>query len=184
MKDNNKTIYDSTSKLNISSNDSANVNIKAYIQDVKKWSAETPYLYNLQIILKNKKGEVIESISKMVGFRNIQISNAQLLVNGQPIIIKGVNRHEHDYETGHVVSRKSMIQDIEIMKSNNIDEFDINNGKLIYTKSKSKAPLSKKHLLNSLNDFYKNDVEMADQLTKFIMDSRLEVTKEQIKHKD
>ena len=70
------------------------------------------------------------------------------------------------------------------MKSNNIDEFDINNGKLIYTKSKSKAPLSKKHLLNSLNDFYKNDVEMADQLTKFIMDSRLEVTKEQIKHKD
>ncbi len=71
-----------------------------------------------------------------------------------------------------------------IMKSNNIDEFDINNGKLIYTKSKSKAPLSKKHLLNSLTDFYKNDVEMADQLTKFIMDSRLEVTKEQIKHKD
>ena len=70
------------------------------------------------------------------------------------------------------------------MKSNNIDEFDINNGKLIYTKSKSKAPLSKKHLLNSLTDFYKNDVEMADQLTKFIMDSRLEVTKEQIKHKD
>ena len=42
----------------------------------------------------------------MVGFRNVQISNAQLLVNGQPIIIKGVNRHEHDYKTGHVVSKK------------------------------------------------------------------------------
>ena len=72
----------------------------------------------------------------------------------------------------------------KVKYADNIDEFDINNGKLIYTKSKSKAPLSKKHLLNSLNDFYKNDVEMADQLTKFIMDSRLEVTKEQIKHKD
>ena len=121
LKDNNKTIYDLTSELNISSNDSSNINIKAYIPDVKKWSAETPYLYNLQIILKDKKGEVIESISKMVGFRNVQLSNAQLLVNGQPIIIKGVNRHEHDYKTGHVVSKKSMIQDIEIMKSNNIN---------------------------------------------------------------
>lgn len=121
LKDYNKTIYNLTSELNISSNDSSNVNIKASIPDVKKWSAETPYLYNLQIILKNKKGEVIESISKMVGFRNVQINNAQLLVNGQPIIIKGVNRHEHDYKTGHVVSKKSMIQDIQIMKSNNIN---------------------------------------------------------------
>ena len=71
--------------------------------------------------IKNKKGLVIESISKMVGFRNIQINNSQLLINGQPIIIKGVNRHEHDYKTGHVVSRESMIQDIKIMKSNNIN---------------------------------------------------------------
>ena len=121
LKDNDKTIYDLTSKLNISSNDSSNIHLKAYIPNVNKWSAEKPYLYNLQIILKNKKGEVIETISKMVGFRNVQISNAQLLVNGQPIIIKGVNRHEHDYKTGHVVSKKSMIKDIEIMKSNNIN---------------------------------------------------------------
>tara|TARA_E500000178_G_C16915875_1_gene704894 strand:- start:549 stop:896 length:348 start_codon:yes stop_codon:yes gene_type:complete len=71
-----------------------------------------------------------------------------------------------------------------IMKQNNIDEFDINNGKLVYTRSKSKAPLSKKHLLNSLNEFYKNDVDMVNELTKFIMESRVEVTKEQIKHKD
>ena len=121
LKDSNKTIYDLTSELNISSNDSSNINLKAYIPDVKNWSAETPYLYNLQISLKDKKGEVIESISKMVGFRNVQISNSQLLVNGKPIIIKGVNRHEHDYKTGHVVSKKSMIQDIKIMKSNNIN---------------------------------------------------------------
>ena len=71
-----------------------------------------------------------------------------------------------------------------IMKENNIDEFDINNGKLVYTRSKTKAPLSKKHLLNSLNQFYKNDSDMVNELTKFIMESRVEVTKEQIKHKD
>ena len=71
-----------------------------------------------------------------------------------------------------------------IMKENNIDEFDINNGKLVHTRSKTKAPLSKKHLLNSLNQFYKNDSDMVIELTKFIMESREEVTKDQIKHKD
>lgn len=72
----------------------------------------------------------------------------------------------------------------QIMKSNNIDEFDINKGKLVYNKVKTKAPLSKKHLLTSLNQFYKNDNEMVEELTKFIMESREEVTKDQIKHKD
>jgi beta-galactosidase len=57
----------------------------------------------------------------MVGFRNVEIKNAQLLVNGQPIIIKGVNRHEHDFKTGHIISKKSMLEDIKIMKSNNIN---------------------------------------------------------------
>jgi hypothetical protein len=71
-----------------------------------------------------------------------------------------------------------------IMKTNNIDEFDINTGKLVYNKVKSKAPLSKKHLLTSLNQFYKNDNEMVEELTKYIMESREEVTKDQIKHKD
>jgi hypothetical protein len=72
----------------------------------------------------------------------------------------------------------------QIMKSNNIDEFDMNKGKLVYNKVKSKVPLSKKHLLTSLNHFYKNDNEIVEELTKFIMESREEVTKDQIKHKD
>ena len=72
----------------------------------------------------------------------------------------------------------------QIMKSNNIDEFDINKGKLVYNKVKTKAPLSKKHLLTSLTQFYKNDNEMVKELTNFIMESREEVTKDQIKHKD
>ena len=89
-------------------------------------------------------------------------------------------------ELSHLRKEKKIITEnlTGIMKENNIDEFDINNGKLVYTRSKTKAPLSKKHLLNSLNQFYKNDSEMVIELTKFIMESRVEVTKEQIKHKD
>ena len=72
----------------------------------------------------------------------------------------------------------------DIMKNNEIDEFDINSGKLVYTRSKVKSPLSKKHLLSSLNEFYKNEPDMVEELTKYIMDTRTEITKEQIKHKD
>ena len=71
-----------------------------------------------------------------------------------------------------------------IMKDNDIDEFDINKGKLVYTRAKTKAPLSKKHLLNSLSEFYKNDIEMVNELTKYIMESREEIYKDCIKHKD
>ena len=71
-----------------------------------------------------------------------------------------------------------------IMKDNDIDEFNINKGKLVYTRAKSKAPLSKKHLLNSLSEFYKNDTEMVNELTKYIMESREEIYKDCIKHKD
>jgi hypothetical protein len=71
-----------------------------------------------------------------------------------------------------------------IMKNNDIDEFDINNGKLIYSRSKVKAPLSKKHLLESLNKYYKNDETLVDQLATFIMESRQETVKDVIKHKE
>ena len=85
------------------------------------WSAEIPNLYELQIELKDKKGRTIDAIQKNVGFRNIKIENSQLLINGQPILIKGVNRHEHHMKTGHVVSKEDMLEDILIMKSNNIN---------------------------------------------------------------
>ena len=71
-----------------------------------------------------------------------------------------------------------------IMKHNDIDEFDINNGKLVYSRSKVKAPLSKKHLLESLNKYYKNDETLVDQLATFIMESRQETVKDVIKHKE
>ena len=87
---------------------------------VKPWSAETPQLYNLYITLK-KGNNVLEVVRQRVGFRHIEIKNGQLLVNGQPILIKGADRHELDPDSGYVVSVERMIQDIRIMKQLNIN---------------------------------------------------------------
>ena len=86
----------------------------------KKWTAETPYLYTLRITSYNGK-KVSEIVPVQVGFRKIEIRGALVLVNGQPIYVKGVNRHEIDPDGGYVVSRERMLQDITIMKQNNIN---------------------------------------------------------------
>ncbi len=86
-----------------------------------KWTAETPNLYKVNLSLINDNGEIIESLNSKTGFRNIEIKNGQLLVNGKAIYVKGVNRHEHDELTGHVVTSESMIKDIVLMKQNNIN---------------------------------------------------------------
>ena len=90
------------------------------VPNVKPWTAETPNLYKVFITLKNKQG-VSEVIPQKVGFRNVEIRNAQLLVNGQPILVKGADRHEIDPDGGYVVSVERMIQDIKIMKQLNIN---------------------------------------------------------------
>ncbi len=87
----------------------------------RKWTAETPNLYSLILTLKNDKGEVTETTGCRIGFRKVEIVNGQLLLNGVAILLKGVNRHEHDEFTGHVISEASMIRDIELMKQNNIN---------------------------------------------------------------
>ncbi|QEC70124.1 DUF4981 domain-containing protein [Panacibacter ginsenosidivorans] len=89
--------------------------------DAKQWSAEIPNLYRLQLTLLTDKDETVEVISKKIGFRNIEIKNAQLLVNGKPVYIKGVNRHETDPYTNQVVSHERMLQDITEMKKMNIN---------------------------------------------------------------
>ena len=86
-----------------------------------KWSAEKPNLYTLVLRLKNKAGKTIEFESARIGFRKVQIRGNQFLVNGKPILIKGVNRHEHDPDTGHYVTEASMKQDILLMKRFNIN---------------------------------------------------------------
>lgn len=90
------------------------------VPQVKAWTAETPYLYTLFVNVK-KKGRVIQSIRQRVGFRHVEIKDGQLLVNGQAILIKGVDRHELDPDGGYIVSMERMRQDIRIMKKLNIN---------------------------------------------------------------
>ena len=90
------------------------------LANVKPWSAEVPNLYNVMITLK-KGDQVLEVIRQRVGFRHIEIKGGQLLVNGQPILIKGADRHELDPDGGYIVSVERMIEDIKIMKQLNIN---------------------------------------------------------------
>lgn len=100
-----------------------NVNCAIEVKAPNKWTAETPYLYTLvaRAITADKKTETCEVIPVKVGFRKVEIKNRQLLVNGQPIYIKGANRHEIDPDGGYVVSMERMIQDIKMMKRLNIN---------------------------------------------------------------
>ena len=94
--------------------------LTATVENVKPWTAETPYLYILELQLKQGE-KVLEVVRQKVGFRHIEIKGGQLLVNGQPILIKGADRHELDPDGGYVVSVERMIQDIRIMKQLNIN---------------------------------------------------------------
>ena len=87
---------------------------------VKAWTAETPNLYTLIMTLK-QGDKVLEVIPQRIGFRHVEIKGGQLLVNGQPILIKGADRHELDPDGGYIVSVERMIQDIKIMKYLNIN---------------------------------------------------------------
>ena len=97
------------------------VNLAANIPAAKPWSAENPNLYQLLITLKDEAGKVIEVLRQDVGFRTIEIKDAQLLVNGVAIYVKGVNIHEHNDTTGHYQNEETMLKDILLMKSHNIN---------------------------------------------------------------
>ncbi len=86
-----------------------------------KWTAETPNLYSLIILLRDSSQKTIEVASHKIGFRKVEIKKGQLLVNGVPITIKGVNRHEHEPRTGRVVTEEYMQKDIQLMKQFNIN---------------------------------------------------------------
>ncbi|MFZ0283535.1 MAG: glycoside hydrolase family 2 TIM barrel-domain containing protein [Bacteroidales bacterium] len=88
---------------------------------VKKWSAETPDLYTLVLNLKDNSGNILESVSSKIGFRKVEIVDSRLLVNGVAIRLKGTNMHEHNDLTGHVIDEATILKDIRVMKSNNIN---------------------------------------------------------------
>ena len=118
--DEGNVIYSETKpvKFNVDQQDSISFN--STFTNVKKWSAEYPNLYDVTLTLKDSQ-EVLMATSAKIGFRTSEIKNGNLLVNGEPVLLKGVNRHEHDQHTGHVISKESMLQDIRLFKENNIN---------------------------------------------------------------
>ncbi len=99
----------------------ASLAMQAAVAAPEKWSAETSYLYQVLLTLKDGGGNIVEVEQCKFGFREVELSNGQLLVNGKAIYIKGVNRHEHDPDHGRAIPRSRMLEDILILKRNNIN---------------------------------------------------------------
>lgn len=95
--------------------------ITGEVKKPNRWTAETPYLYTLNLMLTDSVGKVVERITSKVGFRSVEVRGGQVLVNGRPIRFRGVNRHEHDPYTARVMSEERMLQDILLMKKGNIN---------------------------------------------------------------
>jgi len=91
------------------------------VPDCRKWSAEFPYLYTLVLTLKDAAGRIVETESCRLGFRRVEIKNGRLLLNGKSIKLFGVNRHEHDPDHGRAIPLGRMLQDIKLLKQNNIN---------------------------------------------------------------
>jgi beta-galactosidase/beta-glucuronidase len=107
--------------LRRSSRDPAYLTLSEPIPNPLKWTAETPHLYTLVLTLNDPTGNILEHLSCKIGFRKVEIKQSQLLANGHPVLLKGVNRHEHDDRRGKTVSEASMIADIRLMKQFNIN---------------------------------------------------------------
>jgi beta-galactosidase len=118
--DGEKEIFSDT-KNTLAKAGSTTLNFNTKLPNVKTWNAETPNLYTLLIELKDNNGKVTEATSIKVGFRNVAIKNNQFLVNGKPVLIKGVNIHDHSETEGHVISEELTLKDLELMKQNNIN---------------------------------------------------------------
>ncbi len=97
------------------------VNLKSSIVNPAKWTAETPYLYHLLLALQDEAGEIIEVRHTRVGFRQVEVRDRQLWLNGRSILLKGVNRHDFDPETGHTMTYARLREDVLLMKRHNIN---------------------------------------------------------------
>lgn len=100
---------------------SAQVDLDIPIRDPAQWTAETPNLYLVLLSLRDAAGNLLEVVPQRVGFRTVEIKDNRFRLNGVPLLIRGVNRHEHHADTGHVVDRASMIRDIQLLKENNFN---------------------------------------------------------------
>lgn len=120
-KSGNEVFKDISSKIKIAEFEQRELKFSKKVLNPLKWTAETPNLYRLSIALKDSKGATLEYLSSRVGFREVEWKGGILKVNGRRILIRGVNRHEHDPVSGRYISRESMIQDILLMKQHNIN---------------------------------------------------------------
>lgn len=116
-----KTIYNEEQAFATGADSIQALHFKHTVQDPLKWSAEDPNLYTCLLTLKDAKGLPVAYTSARVGFRKVEIRNAQLLVNGVATLVRGVNRHEHDDVNGHATTRELMLKDIRLMKQMNIN---------------------------------------------------------------
>lgn len=114
-----KEVLSNRQKIDMNKKASAMVTFKELIKAPLKWTAETPNLYQLMITLQGPKEK--EVIGSKIGFREVEILKGQLCINGKPVYLKGVNRHEHDEKTGHVISEEGMLKDIALLKQHNIN---------------------------------------------------------------
>ena len=122
ISDQENSIFKTSKTIVIPKNASVDILLDHTIATVKKWSAELPNLYQLKISLEDPSNEKNNQfISNHIGFKRVEIKNSQVLINGKAIHFKGVDRHETDPFTGHVISRESMEMDIKLMKQNNIN---------------------------------------------------------------
>ncbi|CQR46462.1 Evolved beta-galactosidase subunit alpha [Paraliobacillus sp. PM-2] len=110
-----------TVNLQFSESKEAELTIDIPVNNPNKWTAETPYLYYLIMTLKDNEGNIIEVIPSKVGFRQVELKDGLIQVNGVPILFKGVNRHDHHPDLGRAVPLDWMIKDIELMKQHNIN---------------------------------------------------------------
>jgi len=125
----NAQLFDATTQLVSEFTQSANsihgqetiVNLQSPIVNPNKWNAETPHLYHLLLTLQDEAGKNIEVRQTRVGFRQVEVRDRQLWVNGRSILLKGVNRHDFDPETGHTMTYARLREDVLLMKRHNIN---------------------------------------------------------------
>ncbi|WKN43566.1 glycoside hydrolase family 2 TIM barrel-domain containing protein [Tunicatimonas pelagia] len=114
-------VYEEEKSITVSGESEETFTFEAEVDNCQAWSAEAPNLYSLLITYQGSADETPTVSATQVGFRNVVIENGQLLVNGQPVLVKGVNRHEHHPEFAHHIPRESMEEDIRLMKQFNIN---------------------------------------------------------------
>ena len=116
-----KSVVQLSKPVQVGAGEVTKVSFSRNVSSPALWSNETPVLYTVLLTLKDKSGRIIETTSCKTGFRKVEIKDAQLMLNGKPLLVRGVNLHEHNQYTGHYVDKETMLEDIRMMKRFNVN---------------------------------------------------------------